>query len=333
LRLLAVDSTKIVINLGLSGSGKMHLLTQLVQQGERWVLLYDCGSNAREIGQIIRDYWRTKPKDKLGYYHEFSADLELMMLNFQLAHAFTLLRLLQGGRLEEPGQFLRYVENGGQADIGRTFEVLLSEMQSIPRSQKLKNLALGEICQLTKVPVVEAWDEAGLLIQWGGYTKHFLKRDDIKTTTGAGMVPFSNHPDNPRTEFDAVSGTLQKAGSAFTVACRVARESDAKTIFCGTALRLSKVEADISKDLLKRVKMTTDRNARVLNPWSADNVMTSLQEDLQLIGIPPTTLDTIAYVLQGRPRLVSTFKSKLYHMSQRAIEGKGPSTKEELLMR
>ncbi|KAL6050467.1 hypothetical protein QOT17_019778 [Balamuthia mandrillaris] len=304
LALLNNISTKIVINLGLSGAGKTHLLVQLAQRGECWVLFYDCGSNAREIGNIIEDDKIVTKFDTLMAYEQFAGRTKLAMLNFQLAQAYTLLRLLRDGALKEPGQFLRYLENGGQADVRQAFVVLRRIVEDLSTSQHLKNLVLTEIKQLGKKPVVEAWDEAGLLTQWG-----------------AGLVPFSNHPNNPRTRYDPTSGSLIDAGSAFTLACRLARESDAKTIFCGTALRLSNVEADVSKDLLKRVKTTTDPEVpRVLEPWSADVVLKNLREDLRLDDVPPTTLDTIAYVLQGRPRLTTVFKGQLYHTLRQGKE-------------
>jgi hypothetical protein len=112
LDLLAGDNTSIVINLGLSGAGKTYLLTQLALQRQRYVLFYDCGTNARVIGRIIKDYWESQPTDMpdnkfsqylkrtidywlnpkatLTRYEKFSDYLERVMSNFTLANAYVL---------------------------------------------------------------------------------------------------------------------------------------------------------------------------------------------------------------------------------------------------
>jgi len=96
-----------------------------------------------------------------------------------------------------------------------------------------------------------------------------------------------------------------------------------------TTLRLSNVEADISKDLFKRVKTTTDPSVpRVLEPWGQTAVLSNLEEDLKLDGVSPTLLDTISYVLQGRARLTTTFKDHLYQAA--AAEGKSPSSQADI---
>ncbi len=299
LNLLEGDKTSIVINLGLSGAGKTYLLTQLALRRQRYVLFYDCGTNARVIGEIIEDYWRSKPKDKLVYYEEFGSDLKLVIANFGLANAYVLLRLIESDKIQ-PAQFLRYLENGGEGDVKKIFDILREEVKTIERAIELKSVVVAAIVRLTGIPVVEAWDEAGLLTQWA-----------------AGKVPFSNHHENPKTEFDPAVYALKNAGSAFTVACRVARDSRLnKTIFCGTALRLLNVEGDISKDLLKRVKKTTEGSSRVLWPWDERDVIENIEEDLEVSRLKSDTLDTVGYALQGRPRLTTLFKNQLYHVTK-----------------
>jgi len=320
LALLEADNTMIVINLGLSGAGKTHMITQLAQRGERWVLLYECGSsNARLIGLAIETRRRNNPRGSLVDYENFASELKLVMLHFQLATAFALLQLLKHGELKEPGQFLRYLENGGQEDIERTFTVLRQDLADLETAWRMKKIVFREISKLVKLPIIEVWDEAGVLTQWA-----------------AGMVPFSNHPDNPKTAFNPATRSLENAGSAFTVACRIARDtSDARTIFCGAALRLSNVGADISKDLLKPVKTTSDPSVpRVLEPWDENAVQANLEEDLELDGVPKDVLETISYTLQGRARLSSTFKARLFDAA--AAEGKtnpSPDDIKRLLLR
>jgi hypothetical protein len=300
LNLLEGDKTSIVINLGLSGAGKTYLLTQLALRRQRYVLFYDCGTNARVIGRIIDDYWesRSKPTD-LWDYEVFSRYLKRMMSNFTLANAYALLRLIESDKIQ-PAQFLRYLENGGEGDVKKIFDVLREEVKTTERAIELKNVVVDEIGRLTGIPVVEAWDEAGLLTQWA-----------------ASKIPFSNHHENPKTEFDPALHALKDAGSAFTVACRVARDSTNKTIFCGTALRLLNVEGDISKDLLKRVKKTTEGgSSRVLWPWDERDVIENIKEDLEVSRLKSDTLDTVGYALQGRPRLTTLFKNQLYHVTK-----------------
>ena len=88
-------SIKIIINLGLSGDGKTHLVTQLAVQGKALVLFYDCSQNSKLIGTIIKNYWEGKPREWRSNYEDFSSFLELTLFNFTIANAFTLLQLVK----------------------------------------------------------------------------------------------------------------------------------------------------------------------------------------------------------------------------------------------
>lgn len=96
-------------------------------------------------------------------------------------------------------------------------------------SWQLKNLVLKEIGK-TGLRVVEVWDDANLLTEWA-----------------SNQIPYSNHPWNPKSAFNPTTGNLENEDSALTVACRIANDYDSisKTIFCGTDLRMTKVEEDL----------------------------------------------------------------------------------------
>jgi hypothetical protein len=292
---------KIILNVGLSGAGKTFLIIQLAVQNKAFVLFYDCSRNASKLGTDIKLGVKALDARKIEDYENFATDLEIMMMNFTLANAFAMLQMLKRYQIS-PCQFLRYLENGGQNEISKIHKALCRVMTDITYAAELKTTILEEIRKLTPLPIVEAWDEAGLLTQWA-----------------ANRIPFSNAPGNPKTTFDGL--TLQHAGSAFTVACRIARLNNfSPTIFCGTALRLTKIENDVSGDLKNRTVYLQHvvynmKKKKFLTPWSQDLVRASLQEDSNF-SIPSSIDDTITYCLQGRPRLSATFKNKLYEIKQ-----------------
>lgn len=298
---LRPTNTKILINLGLSGAGKSHMLYCLAVDKKYYVLLYDCYNNPGKLEDIIEDYWMATKRhtSKLHAVTVFADWLELLITNFTLANAFTLLHLIKTYNIQPDG-FLHYLENGGKEDIKEVFDVIRAEVHTVEAANELKAFVVEEIANLTRTPVIEAWNEATVLAGWAD-----------------GEIPFNTAPNNPIV-LDRATGSLKNGGNAFTVACRVAHKSEkTKTIFCGRALRLLNLEDHITNDRLKRVTISTG----ILHPWGVEEVEQSLREDLNLevehdgqkkLLIEPKTLDTIIYILQGRPSLVTVFKHKLY---------------------
>ena len=205
----------------------------------------------------------------------------------------------------QPVQFLRYLENGGEIDILDVFNSINNRFIDTNNCDSLLNLItlkkkiVKEIVDITKLPVVEAWDEAGLLMEWA-----------------ADQIPFTDDSCglNPKSLYNSETRMLENAGSALTVACRLANESPANTtIFCGTALRLAVMEAHIPKSLKNLVKISTDnyfKSYNVLKMWDKETVLQSLEEDLNLKELKMNN-DIVSYLLQGRPRLTSLFKTSL----------------------
>ncbi len=289
----ATIETRLIINVGLSGSGKTFLEYQLAVQNKAYVLLYDCSTNASVIGDAVRSYLANVSLNRRteSDYYDFSAHIRLKMENYTIANALTLLYLIKQDKIT-PAQFLRYLENGGGAHIAAVYEAICKVVKTLDTSAKLRKHIFGKLYSATPLPFVEAWDEAGLLTQWG-----------------SGCVPWESQ----KSKFNHQTHKLNTAGSTFTIMCRIAKLSEShKTIASGTALRLIDVEKDMSKDFKDRVLYLMEEAENYLLPWIPDKVCQNLAEDIAVNKIQETVLNAISYITQGRARVPQVFKNLLF---------------------
>jgi hypothetical protein len=115
--------------------------------------------------------------------------------------------------------------------------------------------------------------------------------------------------------------TLKDAGSAFTVAVRVARKiQNAVTLFAGTSLRLMAVESEISgagKELL-RYFWGASKYKPGHSPNIGNEVMEHISQQLNTSEVSSTTKQALGYVLQGRRRIVVRFILEVLKIKSKA---------------
>lgn len=282
---------KILFNLGPPGAGKTHLVIQLAVQGKAFVLLYNCNQNAKRLSKIIEDIRaQVAPAPKIiteDYrYNIFSP------------------RPFRKDLYLAPFGIVRGVTN--KSRVVSDYDRLACSIQLA-----ISNFALANALTLLKLVQSDSINP----VQFLRFLEYADQEDvyNIFDTIQAKVKTISESQNlknkvieeiNKRVALPVVEAWDELWDREFMVARdaadRIARQSINKTIFCG-------------EDMLFDIA-GVDYFSNVLKFWSEDKVYKNLSEDLNLSGVREDIMDTVTYVLQGRPQLTTIFKNQVYHV-------------------
>lgn len=272
----------VMVALALPGAGKSHLLYQLAVQNEAYVVRQHAEVLTYAMQWLCAEcpaFGRTKHELQV-----LTSTLRDTILKFCLAHTVTLLQLLRSTssakncEMISPSEFLRFLEDGGYDYVNTVFKDLNSSL-AFGTAWWLQKTVVKEIKMLTKMPLVEGWEETDELLR---------RTPEILPFTVAGDVPLWNIGSN---------------GSVFT----------------GTSLHLGSIKDPISSFMKPlRINFNCSSKflrdfPSVISHWQPEMVEKSLREDM---NIPPTLsssmMEKTKQLLQGRAGFTASFKSAVF---------------------
>lgn len=143
--------TKVLVLMAPSGAGKSYSAHQLALSGRYYVLLHDCSPGVGFTNTVMKNLEKVSYQELLSKdrsqrhcwaFKVASEELYRRLMVFRLAYAISLLLLVEQTRCEkeiiQSIQFLRFLENGGTAQINSLNERLPPFLSLSVRSSTLQ---------------------------------------------------------------------------------------------------------------------------------------------------------------------------------------------------